>query len=114
MSELSRFILEKNATKIEAGYVDAMLDGMQPHLKPITIRLPIEMVKTLDNISTNFDISRQELSYQILESGISEILDSLAKDALERRYQLPENIDDEEYKRLLLAEKTNVIKELVG
>lgn len=112
MSELSKFIAEKYDEKITSPQIDAHIAEYENSLKAITIRLHPDVLKTLDNIANYFDISRQELNTQILESGITEILYTLAKESLHARKKLPDDIDADEYQKLIEEERTVFIREL--
>ena len=113
MNMLEQFVYEEFHRKMEEPIIEAHIAEYEQSLKPMTVRLPPEELKTLDRLAAYFDISRQELNTKIIESGVNEILYTLAKASLHARKKLPEDIQDTpEYETLLSEERTKIIKEM--
>lgn len=114
MSELSELITNKYEQKMRtlADEHYAEQQGQFGALRGVTIRLTFSTINTLDKMSNFFDMSRQELMAEIIESGISEIIMTIAKNNLHQGKLLPDDIAPEEYNELLEEYRLKVIKEL--
>lgn len=113
MNMLEQFVYEEFHRKMEEPIIEAHIAEYEQSLKPMTVRMPPEELKTLDNIAAYFDISRQELNTRIIESGVTQILHTLAKASLHARKKIPEDIEGTpEYEAMLSEERIKIIKEL--
>jgi len=113
MTMLTEFVYEEFHRKITEPDIEAQIEEYEKSLKPMTVRMNPDDLKTLDNIASYFDISRQELNTRIIESGVNEILHTLAEASLNARKKLPDDIKDTpEYQTLLRDERIKIIKEL--
>ena len=115
MTILSDFVYDEFHAKMEEPLIDQYLAEQDAMLKPVTVRLPPEVVQTLDNLAGYFNVSRQELNTKIIESGITDILTTLAKASLHYRKKLPDNIEEtDEWPQMLEEERLKFIKELLA
>lgn len=111
MSELSKFISERYEDLMETLSRQHDEEQMEQLMKGFTIRLPDNSLNTLDSIARFFQMSRQELTQQIIESGISEIFYSIALERMKNK-RIPDDEPQELIDQEIEKERLQVIKEL--
>jgi predicted transcriptional regulator len=112
MSELSKFISERYVDLMETLNREHDQEQIEQTMKGFTIRLTDSSLGTLDNIARFFQMSRQELTQEIIESGISEIITTLATTRFHTGKKLPDDISEEDIQKGIEQERHKVIKEL--
>ena len=111
MSELSKFITERYEDLMETLSREHDLEQMEQQMKGITIRLPDNTLQTLDRIAKYFQMSRQELAQEMIESGISEVFHALATQKMKNKL-IPEDAPQEDIDEEFEIQRLKVIKEL--
>ena len=111
MSELSKFISERYEDLMETLSRQADIEQIEQTMKGITVRLPDSTLGTLDNIARFFQMSRQELAQEMIESGISEVFNAIATERMKNK-RIPEDEPQEEIDKEFEKERLQVIKEL--
>jgi len=104
------FITEEYHAKMTEPDIEAMQAAYEAELKPVTVRLHPDHLKTIDNLASKLDLPRQRILAEMIEGGIDLALTAIteANCWADPLYQA---MNDEEKLKRLNMEHTLVVNE---